>query len=40
LLLIMEEKGHDHEDLGVIVGIIEGRVNDILVEILVRAGRP
>jgi hypothetical protein len=31
----MDKKGYGHEDLEVIVGLIGGRVNDIVVEILV-----
>jgi hypothetical protein len=32
LLLIMDEKGHNNEDLGVIVGLVRGRVYGIVVE--------
>jgi molybdopterin synthase catalytic subunit len=39
LLLIMDEKFHNHRDLGAIVGLIglvRGHVNDIAVEILIQ----
>jgi hypothetical protein len=37
--MVMGKKSHDHHDLGVIVELVEGSINENIIEKLVRAIR-